>query len=81
MNDDLHARIKNIMIDVMAVLYENNIRQVHMGAMLRLLGVTDSAAQAHDDEIIELDENFGELLSQLNKHTEPVQVPKGTIFH
>ena len=69
------------MLDVMAVLYDNVIKHVHMGAMMRLLGVADSKASEHDDEMIELDENFGAMLAELNKKVEPIEIPKGTIFH
>lgn len=81
-NDDLiHERIKNIMLDVMAVLYDNGIKNIHMGAMMRLLGVNDVKASEHDSEIIELDEKFGTMLSKLNKKIEPEEVPKGTTIH
>ena len=80
-DDLIHERIKNIMLDVMAVLYDNGIKTVHMGAMMRLLGVADTKAAEHDSEIIELDEKFGALLSQLNKKVESVEVPKGSTIH
>ena len=69
------------MLDVMAVLYDNGIKNVHMGAMMRLLGVDDSKASEHDSEIIELDEKFGSMLSQLNKKEVPEEIPKGTTIH
>ena len=69
------------MLDVMAVLYDNGIKNVHMGAMMRLLGVDDSKASEHDSEVIELDEKFGTMLAELNKKVEPIEIPKGTIFH
>ena len=78
--DQKQERIKDIMLDVMAVLYENNIRHIHMGAMMRLLGVDGTRASEHDDEIIELDEKFGEMISELNKAVPP-KVPPGTTFH
>ena len=80
-DDLIHQRIKNIMLDVMAVLYDNGIKNVHMGAMMRLLGVDDSKASEHDSEIIELDEKFGSMLSQLNKKEVPEEIPKGTTIH
>ncbi len=83
MQDDdlLHERIKNIMLDVMAVLYDNGIKNVHMGAMMRLLGVDDSKASQHDSEVIELDEKFGTMLAELNKKVEPIEIPQGTTIH
>ena len=83
MQDDdlLHERIKNIMLDVMAVLYDNGIKNIHMGAMMRLLGVDDSKAAEHDSKVIEMDEKFGFMLAELNKKVEPIEIPNGTTFH
>ena len=76
----LHERIQTIMLEVMGVLYDNNITMVHMGAMMRLLGVPDHKAAEHDNELIELDEKFGVMLMELNKSI-PQEVPKGAIIH
>jgi hypothetical protein len=83
MQDDdlLEQRIKNIILDVMAVLYDNGITSVHMGAMMRLLGVDESKASAHDSEIIKIDEKFGNMLSGLNKKVERLEIPKDTTIH
>ena len=80
-DDLIHQRIKNIMLDVMAVLYDNGIKNVHMGAMMRLLGVDNSKAAEHDSKIIELDEKFGFMLSQLNNKAVPEEIPQGTTIH
>lgn len=76
----LHERIQTVMLEVMGVLYDNNITMVHMGAMMRLLGVPDHKAAEHDNEMIELDEKFGTMLVELNKSI-PQEVPKGAIIH
>ena len=80
-DDIVHERIKNIMLDIMAVLYSNGIKNVHMGAMMRLLGVNDSKASEHDSQVIELDEKFGNMLIELNKNVGQLEIPKGTTFH
>jgi hypothetical protein len=76
----LHERIQTVMLEVMGVLYGNNITLVHMGAMMRLLGVPDVKAAEHDNEMLELDENFGTMLMELNKDI-PKEVPKDTTIH
>ena len=76
----LHERIKTVMLDLMAVLYDNGIKHVHMGAMMRLLGVPDAKAAEHDNEMLELDENFGTMLMELTKSI-PQQVPKDATIH
>jgi hypothetical protein len=76
----LHERVQDVMLELMGVLYDNNITMVHMGAMMRLLGVPDSKAAEHDNEMLELDEKFGAMLLELNKSV-PQEVPKGTTIH
>ena len=76
----LHERIQSVMLEVMGVLYGNNITLVHMGAMMRLLGVPDAKAAQHDNEMLELDEKFGAMLAELNKSI-PKQVPKDATIH
>ena len=76
----LHERIQTVMLEVMGVLYGNNITLVHMGAMMRLLGVPDVKAAEHDNEMLELDEKFGTMLMELNKDI-PKEVPKDATIH
>ena len=78
--DQLHTRIKEIMVDIMIVLYEPGIKEAHMGAMMRLLGVDDESAAKHDDESVVLDEKFGEMITKLNKSVPPT-IPSGTTVH
>ena len=78
--DQLQKRIKTIMMDLMIVLYDHGIKEAHMGAMMRLLGVDDESAAKHDDESVVLDEKFGEMITKLNKQVPP-NIPSGTTFH
>ncbi len=78
--DQLQKRIKAIMMDLMIVLYDHGIKEAHMGAMMRLLGVDDESAAKHDDESVVLDEKFGEMITKLNKQVPP-NIPSGTTFH
>jgi hypothetical protein len=78
--DQLQKRIKAIMMDLMIVLYDHGIKEAHMGAMMRLLGVDDESAAKHDDESVVLDEKFGEMITKLNKQVPP-NIPSGTTLH
>ena len=78
--DQLHKQIRSIMMDIMAVLYRNNFRTVRMGAMMRLLGVDDAVAAEHDQDVVELDEKFAEVLKELNT-LAPIEIPQGTTIH
>jgi hypothetical protein len=79
-DEHLHERIQTAMLEIMGVLYGNNITLVHMGAMMRLLGVPDSKAAEHDNEMLEMDEKFGTMLLELNK-SKLQSVPVGTTSH
>ena len=56
--DPLHDYVETVMLEVMAVLWANGQTKLHVGALMRLLGVPESAAAKHDDERIEIDESF-----------------------
>jgi len=76
-----YDHIKSIMLELRVVLYENGIREIHMGAMMRLLGVHDTIAADHDHEIMELDENFATMIAELNKNNKPATIPAGATIH
>jgi len=79
-DEHIHERVQTAMLEIMGVLYGNNITLVHMGAMMRLLGVPDSKAAEHDNEMLEMDEKFGTMLLELNK-SKLQSVPVGTTIH
>jgi hypothetical protein len=79
-DEHIHERVQTAMLEIMGVLYGNNITLVHMGAMMRLLGVPDSKAAEHDNEMLEMDEKFGTMLLELNK-SKLQSVPAGTTIH
>ena len=62
---DLTADLKNQMFGLMYVLYEHGITEVHMGGLLRILGVPDDLSEKWDDRVLSLDENFAKYMSDL----------------
>ena len=81
-DDKVYHYAKNMLLEIMAVLYVNGRRTMHVGAAMRLMGVDDETASRHDEERIEIEENFGEIAAQLNiaERLAP-QIPKGAIIH
>ena len=70
------------MMEVMAVLYANGQKTIHVGALMRLLGVPESSAAEHDDERIDIDENFDEIARELNiQHLIGTRIPAGATIH
>lgn len=80
--DPLYQYIRTVMLEVMAVLWANGQKELHVGGMMRLLGVPEDTAAQHDDERINIDENFAQLVSDLNiKYSTETQVPAGVTIH
>lgn len=57
--------IADLLIDVCATLYHNGITYVHVGGLMRILGISDEKAIDHDNTYFELDDDFAESLAKL----------------
>jgi len=80
--DPLYEYIKTTMLEIMAVLYANGQRELHVGAMMRLLGIDEDTALLHDDERINIDESFADMAKELNiQHLIRHRVPAGATIH
>ena len=80
--DPLYEYVKTTMLEVMAVLYSNGQRELHVGAMMRLLGIDEDTATLHDDERINIDESFADMAEELNvQHLMHNKVPAGATIH
>jgi len=58
--------IASVVIDVCATLYHNGIDYVHVGGLMRLLGVSDEQATQHDDVYFQLDNDFAQKLAEMD---------------
>lgn len=77
--DLVYLYAKNFMLEIMAVLWMHGQRELHVGAMMRLMGVDEETAQQHDHERVPIDDEFGSLIEQ-TKESWP-QIPKNTTWH
>ena len=64
-DDELDQEIKLIIMELMIVLHKHGIKEVHMGALMRLIGVDDKLAKECDQDRIELTEDFNKYISQM----------------
>ena len=62
--------IASVVIDVCATLYHNGIDYVHVGGLMRLLGVSEEEATQHDDVYFQLDEDFANKVAELDQIDE-----------
>jgi hypothetical protein len=68
MLDDLEIdqSIRLAILNLMLVLYDCGITEIHIGGIMRILGVPGEKAQAHDDERLVLDDDFVKYVEQIN---------------
>ena len=60
--DDIEAEVRTVIMELMMVLYKHGITEVHMGGLLRLLGVEEDKARESDDDRVVLDEKFNKYI-------------------
>ena len=64
---EVDQAIRVAILNLCLVLYDCGITEIHVGAIMRLLGVADDKAAAHDDERILLDDDFVNYVEQINQ--------------
>ena len=62
---NVEETVKVLIMEVMMVLYKYNIKEVHVGALMRLIGVSDEVAIESDLERIVLDEKFSKYMQNV----------------
>ena len=65
-NSELDQSIRLAMLNLMVVLYDCGITEIHIGGVMRIMGVSDSMSQKHDNERLVLDEEFVKYVEQIN---------------
>ena len=73
MFDELDLTIRNAIHNLMLVLYDQGITEIHTGGLMRLLGVSDEVAQDYDNERVILDDNFVKYVEEINTPRPPNQ--------
>ena len=71
LEDDLDIKVKNLMFDLMLVLYSYGITEVNVGALMRILGVREEKAREHDDEAVELTDEFAKYVKEVRETKRP----------
>jgi hypothetical protein len=64
---DLDETMRVALMNLMVVLYNCGIEKVHMGGLMRILGVDNKHASYHDDELILINEKFVKYVEQINE--------------
>ena len=63
---ELDQSIRLAILNLMLVLYDCGITEVHIGGVMRIMGIDNDKAQRHDNERLVLDEEFVKYVEQIN---------------
>ena len=76
MLEDLNVdqAIRLAILNLCVILHDCGISEVHVGGLMRILGVSDEHAQAHDDERLIIDDDFIKYVEQINQPRNSDQV-------
>jgi hypothetical protein len=64
-DEKLDKEIRAHVLSLMYLLYEYGLRDVHMGGLLRILGVSDDVAAGYDDKVLGLDDDFAKYMNDI----------------
>jgi hypothetical protein len=65
-NLEVDQAIRLAILNLMVVLYDCGITEVHVGGIMRVMGVPDDRAATHDLERVILDEDFVKYVEQIS---------------
>jgi hypothetical protein len=78
--NELEQAIQDFIIDVCEVMYRRGYKSAPVGAIMRLVGVPESTAKAHDNEEFLLGEDFEQLIKS-RCQPDFNHVPTGATLH
>ena len=64
---ELDQQVRMALMNLMVVLYSCGIVKIHLGGLMRILGVSNQIARRYDDEQLLLDEDFVKYVDQINE--------------
>lgn len=69
MLDDLKLEetLRLNILNLMLVLYDCGIKEIHLGGLMRVLGVSNEVAATYDDQLVEVDEDFAKYVEAINE--------------
>ena len=64
---ELDQQIRIALMNLMVVLYSCGITKIHLGGLMRILGVSNRIARRYDNEHLDLDEDFVKYVDEINE--------------
>ena len=63
----LDQDVRMALMNLMVVLYSCGITTIHLGGLMRILGVSNRIARRYDTEQLHLDDDFVKYVDQINE--------------
>jgi hypothetical protein len=64
---ELDQQVRMVLMNLMVVLYSCGIVKIHLGGLMRILGIDNQVACKYDNEQLVLDEDFVKYVDQINE--------------
>jgi hypothetical protein len=64
---ELDHQVRMVLMNLMVVLYSCGITKIHLGGLMRILGIDNQVACKYDNEQLALDEDFVKYVDQINE--------------
>ena len=78
----LEEHVRKLVTSICAVLYHHGITEIHVGGLMRVVGIDEESAAQHDDEIMLLGPEFETELDDVDQDIAlDVAVPPNTTIH
>jgi hypothetical protein len=71
---ELDQKVRMALMNLMVVLYSCGIVKIHLGGLMRILGVSNRVARQYDKEQLLLDDDFVKYVDQINE-PRPIDQP------
>lgn len=79
-DSQLEKHIRDLLMDICEVMYNHGYEMVHVGAMMRLIGVDNPIAADHDSEYFVFDQEFEDTI-KTRKNPPLESAPDGVTLH
>ncbi len=60
-----NSAVAGLVVAICATMYDNGVRVIPIGGLMRLLGVPKEKAEQHDDKAFELGDNFYQQIEEM----------------
>lgn len=67
-DQDLDAIVKEAIYGLLLNLYDYGMNEVHLGGLLRILGVANDIAAKYDEDVVILDDDFAKYVKDLTNN-------------